>query len=62
MFSQGYSLYFFLICAHLWWFGVGSWIGFFGGWEFHQLMGFGACGVGPSLFFGVGAPLINIQE
>ena len=55
IFSQGYSLYFFLILAHLWWFGVlglGSYIGFLG-WGF-QLMGFGACGVGPSGFFGLG--------
>ena len=53
-FSQGYSLYFFLIFAHLWWFGVlglGSYIGFWG-WGF-QLMEFGACGVGPSGFFGL---------
>ena len=54
-FSQVYSSYFFLIFAHLWWFGVlglGSYIGFLG-WGF-QLMGFGACGVGPSGFFGLG--------
>ena len=30
-------------------------------WGF-QLMGFGACGVGPSVFFGVGALYINIEE
>ena len=28
IFSQGYSLYFFLFFAHLWWFG--SWTGFLG--------------------------------
>ena len=38
-FSQGYSLYFFPIFAHLWWFGVGvlgfeSLIGFLGGGDF----------------------------
>ena len=33
----------------------------FWGWGF-QLMGFGACGVGPSGFFGVGALCINIEE
>ena len=32
--------------------GLGSYIGFLG-WGF-QLMGFGACGVGPSGFFGLG--------
>ena len=55
--------YFFLILAHLWWFGVlglGSYIGFLG-WGF-QLMGFGACGVGPSGFFWVVALYINIKE
>ena len=55
IFSQGYSSYFFLIFAHLWWFGVsglGSYIGF-SGWGF-RLMGFGACGMGPSGFFGLG--------
>ena len=45
--------------------GLGFWgwgliLGFFG-WGF-QLMGFGACGVGPSGFFGVGALYINIKE
>ena len=48
---------FFLILAHLWWFGVlglGSYIGFLGyGFSF-DLMGFGAYGVGPSGFFGFG--------
>ena len=34
--------------------GVGFW-GF-------QLMGFGACGMGPFSLFGVGAPYINIEE
>ena len=41
--------------AHLWWFGVRGWglrLGFWG-WGF-QLMEFGACGVGPSGFFGLG--------
>ena len=42
-FSQGYSLYFFLIFAHLWWFGV---FGFRIG-----ILGLGACGVEPSGFF-----------
>ena len=41
--------------------GLGSWIGFFG-WGF-QLIGFGACGVGPSGFFwGVGALNIFLEE
>ena len=46
-----------------WWFGIlgsGSWIGFLG-WGF-QLMGFGACVVGLSGFYGVGALYINIKE
>ena len=55
IFSQGYSLYFFLIFVHLWWFG--GW-GFWGcclgldfcGWGF-QLMAFEACGLGPFGFF-----------
>ena len=51
--SQVYSLYFFLIFAHLWWFGGWGLILGFWGWGF-QLMGFGACGVGPSGFFGLG--------
>ena len=34
--------------------GFGSSIGFFWGMSF-QLMGFGACGIGPSVVFGVGA-------
>ena len=52
LFSQGYSLYFFLKFAHYgclefwrWGLGLGFW-----GWGF-QLMGFGACVVGPSGFF-----------
>ena len=55
LFSQGYSLHFFLIFAHLWWFwvlGLGLILGVWG-WGF-QLMGFGACGVGPYGFFGFG--------
>ena len=45
--------------------GLGFWgwgliLGFWG-WGF-QLMGFGACGVGPSGFFWVGALYINIKE
>ena len=40
--------------------GLGSWIGFLG--LGFQLIGFGACGVGPSCFFGVGALCINIEE
>ena len=39
-----------------WGLGLGFW-----GWG-SQLMGFGACGVGPSGFFGVGAFSINIKE
>ena len=39
--------------------GLGLILGFWG-WGF-QLMGFGACGVGPS-FFWVGALYINIKE
>ena len=63
IFSQGYFSYFFLNFAHKLWFGVsglGSWIGFWG-WGF-QLMGFEACGVGLSGFYGVGALYINIAE
>ena len=54
-FFPGLFFIFFLILAHLWWFGVlglGSYIEFWD-WGF-QLMGFGACGVGPSGFFGLG--------
>ena len=40
--------------------GLGLGLGFWG-WSF-QLMGFGACGVGPSGFVGVGALYINIKE
>ena len=45
--------------------GLGFWgwgliLGFLG-WGF-QLMGFGACGVEPSGFFGYGALYINIKE
>ena len=43
--------------------GLGFWgliLGFWG-WGF-QLMWFGACGVGPSGFFQVGALYINIKE
>ena len=36
----------------VWGFGVGVLLSFWG-WGFH-LMGFGACGVGPSGFFGFG--------
>ena len=46
---------FVLFFAHLWWFGVlefGSYRGYLG-WGF-QLMGFGACGVGPSGYYGLG--------
>ena len=57
--SQGYSLQFFLIFAHLWWFGgLGFGVGVMdrglGVWLGYQLMGFGACGVG--------ALYINIEE
>ena len=56
---------FFLMLAHLWWLGfrvlgLGSHIGFLG--LGFQLMWFGACGVGPSGFFWVGALYINIKE
>ena len=46
---------FFLFFAHLWWFLFGAWGLRFGfsGWGF-QLMGFGACGVGPSGYFELG--------
>ena len=51
----------FLTFAHLWWFG-GWGLGIsFCGLGF-QLMRFGACGVGPSGFFGVGAPYINMEK
>ena len=42
-------------------FGVGVLDWFLFGWGF-QLMGVGACGVGLSGFFGVGALYINIEE
>ena len=66
IFSQVYSLYFFLKFAHLWWFWVlGFWgwglgLGFWG-WGI-QLMWFGACGLGPSGLLGVVALYINIKE
>ena len=65
IFSQGYSLHFSLIFAHLWWFrfgvlGLESYVGFLG--LGFQLMVFGVCGVGPSGFFWVGALYINIEE
>ena len=47
----------------VWGFGFWGWgllLGFWG-WGF-QLMGFGACGVGPSGFFWFGALSINIKE
>ena len=43
---------FFLIFAHLWWFGGRGF----------QLMWFGACGVGPSGVLGFEALYINIEE
>ena len=45
-----------------WGFGVGvlDWVSGVG--LFSQLMGFWACGVGPSGFFGVGALYSNIEE
>ena len=59
-------LHFFLIFADLWWFGVGvlglgvlDWV--FGVGIF-QLMGFEACGVGPSGFFEVGSLHIDKEE
>ena len=45
-------------CSFMVVWGFGSWIEF---WE-KGLMGFGACGAGPSGFFWVGAPHINIEE
>ena len=47
-FSQVHSLHFFLIVAHYMVVGLGFW-----GWGF-QLMGFKACGAGPSGVFWVG--------
>ena len=63
IFSDGHSLYFFLIFANLWWFGVGIMGRVFGDVDF-QLMGLGACGVwcGASGFFGVWAFYIDIDE
>ena len=55
-----YFLLFLLIYGGLGFWGWGLILGF-GGWGF-QLMGFGACGVGPSGFFWVGALYTNIQE
>ena len=59
----GLFFIFFLNFAHLWWFGVsglGLGLGFWG-WGY-QSMGFGARGVGPSGFLGVGALYFNIDE
>ena len=59
------GLFFIIFCPFLlilglgfrgWGLELGSW-----GWGF-QLMWIGACGVGPSWFFGVGALYINIEE
>ena len=65
IFSQGYFLYFFLIAAHIWRFGVwkcgfGPWIGFLG--VGFQLMGFEACGVAAYGFCGIRALCTNIEE
>ena len=49
-----------LIYGGLGFWGWGLIMGFWG-WGF-QLMGFGACGAGPSGFFWVGAPHINIEN
>ena len=64
IFSQGYSLYFFVIFVHLWWFGGwGFGVGFFDCvFLSFQFIGLGACGVGLSRFFGVGTLFINIEE
>ena len=51
---------FWLIFGGLGFWGWGLIMGFWG-WGF-QLMGFGACCVGPSEFFWVGALYINIKE
>ena len=47
-FSQGYSLYFFLILAHLWWFGV---------WGFGVGVFYWVFGVGVFSWWGLG-PLV----
>ena len=65
IFSQGYFLYFFLIVAHIWRFGVwkcgfGPWIGFLG--VGFQLMGFGVYRVRPYVFCGVEALYIDMEE
>ena len=53
---------FFLNFAHLWWFGGWGLILGFWGWGF-QLMLFGACGVGLSVFFlGWGNLSVNIKK
>ena len=55
-----YNFFLFLpIYGGLGFLGCGVILGFWG-WGF-QLMGFGACGVGPSGFFGLGL-YINIKE
>ena len=51
------SSYFLLIVIGV--LGLGSWIVFLG---LGILVGFGACGVGPFGFFGVGALYITIKE
>ena len=69
--SGGYKAYisfpgiFFLLCSHFCSFIHGC-SGFWG-WDLgylgdFQLMGFGACGVGPSGFSGVGTLYINIEK
>ena len=62
-FSKGYSLSFFLILAHLWWFGVlglESYIGFLGlGFSVDRVWGLWC---GAFWAFWVGALYINIKE
>ena len=58
-FSHGYFLCFVLIDAHLRWVRVSGFGVCDRGFPW---MGFGACGVGLSGVFGVGALYINIEE
>ena len=60
--SAGKAIFFprvILYNSFLFWLIYGG-LGFLG--QGFQLMGFGACGVGPSGFFWVGALYINIKE
>ena len=61
IFSQGYFYTFFSFLTIYGGLGVGVWDWVFLGLRF-QLMGFGACGVEPYEFCGVGALYINIEE